>query len=155
MTIVGPSVFFTGEFFSFKNANFGDFFSKTHFLIAIFFIQFDHFHPFEQIFMKLWWFRPKSGRKCCTLYFIGATCSINENLQEKTLVGPGQGPRRMHWQCLGQYSEKISMQCLFHTAFKRKLLKSRHSKKRIKHFSSILSPVHLGVRQDFSHGTCH
>jgi hypothetical protein len=42
------SVFFTSEIlldgdFFFKNANFGDFFSKTHFLIAKFFIQFDHF----------------------------------------------------------------------------------------------------------------
>jgi hypothetical protein len=59
------SVFFTGEIspngdFFFKNANFGDFFSKTHFLIAKNFFQFDPFssyltifHPFEQIFIKL------------------------------------------------------------------------------------------------------
>jgi hypothetical protein len=53
------------------------------FLITNFFIQFDHFHPFEQIFIKLWWFHPKSGRKCCTFYFIAATRSIIENLQKK------------------------------------------------------------------------
>jgi hypothetical protein len=41
------------------------------------------FHPFEQIFIKLWWFHPKSGWKCCTFYFIGATRWINENLQKK------------------------------------------------------------------------
>jgi hypothetical protein len=41
-------VFFIGEISpggkkKFKNANFGDLFSKTHFLIAKFFIQFDIF----------------------------------------------------------------------------------------------------------------
>jgi hypothetical protein len=45
------SVSFTGEIspdgeFFFENANFGDFFSKTHFLIAKFFIRFD---PFSSI----------------------------------------------------------------------------------------------------------
>jgi hypothetical protein len=47
--------------FFFKNANFGDFFSKTHFLIAKIFIQYDHFSSivanFHQIMMipsKIW-----------------------------------------------------------------------------------------------------
>jgi hypothetical protein len=35
----------------FKNANFGDFFSKTHFLIAKIFIQYDHFSSDLTIFI--------------------------------------------------------------------------------------------------------
>jgi hypothetical protein len=39
--------------FFFKNPNFGDFFSKTQFLIAKIFIQFDHFHPIGPFFIHL------------------------------------------------------------------------------------------------------
>jgi hypothetical protein len=59
------------------------FFQKLIFLSPNFSSNMTIFHPFWQIFIKLWWFHPKCGRKCCTFYFIGATCSINENLQNK------------------------------------------------------------------------
>jgi hypothetical protein len=41
-----------GDFF-FKNANFGDFFSKTHFLIAKTFIQIDHFSSYDDSIQNL------------------------------------------------------------------------------------------------------
>jgi hypothetical protein len=62
------------------------FFSKMLILAIFFKNSFSYrqnFHPIWPFFIKLWWFHPKSGRKCCTFNFIGTTCSINENLQEK------------------------------------------------------------------------
>jgi hypothetical protein len=59
------------------------FFQKLIFLLPKFSSNLTIFHLFEQIFIKFWWFHPNSGQKCCTFYFIGAICSINENLQKK------------------------------------------------------------------------
>jgi hypothetical protein len=63
------------------------FFQKLIFLSPNFSSNLTIFYPFEQIFIKLWWFHPKSRWKCCTFYVIGSTRSINENKGRFLFIG--------------------------------------------------------------------
>jgi hypothetical protein len=89
------------------------FFQKLIFLSPNFSSNLTIFYPFKQFFIKLWWFRPKSGWKCCTFYVIGATRSINENLQKKH--------RSVCWTVV-QWATRPLIRCICDSVNKLKLL---------------------------------